>query len=197
MRFRSIVVSCLALGAFACSPKATSTASSAEQSGYSSADHTGLNPNENREEKNKAGTENILIGTTTRMAFDQAPYSSWFHPAYQRYTPNAKIMEQLQPLLEGVTVKAYVGSWCMDSQRDVPRFYKVIDQAHFPYSRLKMISLREDKSAPEGEEKIDNITAVPTFILYKDGKEMGRIVETAYPTIEMNMVNILKGTENK
>jgi hypothetical protein len=85
----------------------------------------------------------------------------------------------------------------MDSQRDLPRFYKVMDQAHFPHARFNVYNLREDKTSPNGEEKAANITAVPTFILYRDGKEVGRIVESAYPTIEMNMLTILKGTPAK
>ncbi|WP_210486389.1 thioredoxin family protein [Rufibacter aurantiacus] len=192
MHFRLCFVPFLALGVVACSRPAAN--SSVEQSGYSAAGQTGLDANKNREEKNKAGNENILIGAVDRAAFENAPYSTWFHPAYQRYTPNQKIMEELVPLLENITVKAYMGSWCEDSQRDVPRFYKLLDQAHFPHSRLHLISLREDKTGPNGEEKLDNITAVPTFILYREGKELGRIVETAYPTLEMNMLTIIKGT---
>ncbi|MFC6998454.1 thioredoxin family protein [Rufibacter roseus] len=155
--------------------------------------HTGLDPNENREEANQAGDGNVLIGPTTRVAFEQAPYSEWFHPMYLKYKPNETIMEELQPLLEGVSIKGYIGSWCLDSQREVPRFFKILDAARFPYARLELISLREDKTSLAGEEKADNVTAVPTFIFYKDGKELGRIIETAYPTLEMNMVQVLSG----
>lgn len=163
----------------------------------SAAVHTGIDPNENREEKSPAG-ETILIGPTTRVAFDQAPHSSWFHPTYQRYTPNAKIMEELMPLLETVTFKAFIGSWCIDTQRDLPRFFKVLDMGRVPLTKLEMYSLREDRTSPTGEEKPFNVTAVPTFIVYnKEGKELGRIVEVAYPTIEMQLLNIIKGTEKK
>ncbi|QHL88950.1 hypothetical protein GU926_16545 [Nibribacter ruber] len=163
----------------------------------SEAVHTGINPNENREEKTATG-ETILIGPITRVAFDQAPYSGWFHPAYQRYTPNAKIMEELTPLLENVTFKAFVGSWCIDTQRDLPRLFKVLDVGRVPLTKLQMVSLREDKTTWTGEEKQYNVTAVPTFIVYnKEGKELGRIVEVAYPTIEMQLLNIIKGTEKK
>ncbi|MGV3540359.1 MAG: hypothetical protein ACO1OQ_11140 [Rufibacter sp.] len=171
--------------------------STPRQAAITSSTHTGLDPNENREEATKAGNDTILIGTTTRVAFERPRYSSWFHPMYLRYTPNPKIMEQLQPALEGVTVKAFIGSWCMDSQREVPRFYKVLDAARIPHSRVEMISLREDKSGLNGEEKTYNITAVPTFIFYKNGKEVGRIVETAYPTLEMNMLTVLTDSTSK
>jgi thiol-disulfide isomerase/thioredoxin len=185
MRFRLLFFFLLALGVSSCARKSSS---------YSASPTSGINPNENREEKNAAGTENILVGPTTRLAFDQAPYSSWFHPAYLRYQPNQKIMDELQPLLENVSITGYVGSWCLDSQRDLPRLYKLLDQARFPHSKLHLIHLREDKSSLNGEEKKDTVTAVPTFILYREGKEVGRIVETAYPTLEMNMLTILKGT---
>jgi thiol-disulfide isomerase/thioredoxin len=185
--FRLLFVTVLAVGASACARQTTT---------YSSSETSGINPNENREEKTKAG-ETILIGPTTRIAYEKEPYSTWFHPAYLRYQPNAKIMEELQPLLQGVSIKGFTGSWCMDSQRELPRLYKIMDQARLPYSRLEIVSLREDKTGLGGEEKTANITAVPTFILYRNGQEVGRIVETAYPTLEMNMLTILKAATKK
>lgn len=168
-----------------------------KQAPITPATHTGLNLNENREEATKAGNDSLLIGTTTRVAFEKPRYSTWFHPMYLRYQPNPKIMEQLQPKLADITIKVFLGSWCGDSQREIPRFYKLLDAARIPYSRIELISLREDKTGLKGEEKTYNITAVPTFILYQEGKEVGRIVETAYPTLEMNMLNLLTGSSKK
>ncbi|WP_066830026.1 thioredoxin family protein [Rufibacter ruber] len=166
--------------------------STPRQAVITDATHTGLDPQENREEPTQAGNDSLLIGTTTRVAFEMPRYSAWFHPMYLRYKPNEQIIDQLQPQLEGVRIKVFMGSWCLDSQREIPRFYKVLDAARFPYSRVEMTSLREDKTGLTGEEKTLNITAVPTFIFYKNGKELGRIVETAYPTLEMNMLTVLK-----
>lgn len=157
--------------------------------------HTGLDATINREEANTAGNGNLLIGPTTRVAFEQDPYSSWFHGTYLKYNPKEPMLEKLQPLLENVTIKAYIGTWCMDSQRELPRFFKILDATRFPYANLEMISLREDKTGLDNQAKTDSITAVPTFIFYRQGKEVGRIVETAYPTLEMNMVTVLSETK--
>ncbi|WP_192823444.1 thioredoxin family protein [Rufibacter sp. LB8] len=180
--FAFIIISALALA----------SCSTARQARITAATHTGLKAHENREEKAADGKDSLLIGPTTRVAFEKARYSTWFHPTYLRYKPNEKLMEELVPLLEGVTIKAFIGSWCLDSQRELPRLFKILDAARIPYSRMEMTSLREDKSALNNEDKTYSITAVPTFILYKDGKEVGRIVETAYPTLEMNMITLLK-----
>lgn len=180
MKHRLLLLAVLALGSCATPRQAPITENT----------HTGLDPNENREETTAAG-DTILIGPTTRVAFEQDPYSNWFHPAYLSYKPKEAMVEQLQPLLENVTIKAYIGTWCLDSKREVPRLFKVLDATRFPYSKVEMISLREDKTGLNGQEKADNITAVPTFIFYRDGKEVGRIIETAYPTLEMNMITVL------
>jgi len=170
---------------------ALSACATPRQAPITASTHTGLDPNENREEASATGSEMVLIGPTTRVAFEQEPYSTWFHPMYLRYKPNETIMEQLQPLLQDVTIKAFMGSWCIDSQREIPRFYKILDAAHIPHSRMELVSLRENKTGFQGEEKVYDIVNVPTFIFFREGKEVGRIVETAYPTLEMNMVTLL------
>jgi tetratricopeptide (TPR) repeat protein len=49
------------------------------------------------------------------------------------------------------------------------------------------------KQSPTGEEKGLNIHRVPTFIFYKDGKEVNRIVESPKTTFEYDIKAILNG----
>ena len=62
---------------------------------------------------------------------------------------------------------------------------------------MKVIALERlenrDLVGPAGEEGGMNITHVPTFIFYRDGLELGRIVEYPNRTIEKDMVEILVG----
>ena len=90
-----------------------------------------------------------------------------------------------------------MGSWCEDSHRDVPQLYKILDEAKFDESKLKVISVDEDKLTPEGFEKDMDIQNVPTIILYKNNKELGRIVEYPIQTLEKDMLSILSGKEYK
>ena len=49
------------------------------------------------------------------------------------------------------------------------------------------------KASPTGEEKGLNIHRVPTFIFYKDNKEIGRIVEYPKQDFERDILTIISG----
>ena len=63
----------------------------------------------------------------------------------------------------------------------------------------KLVSdLDEDyKQSPNPEAKGLNIHRVPTFIFYKDAKEIGRFVERVRESLEKDMLKIVSGQEYK
>lgn len=61
----------------------------------------------------------------------------------------------------------------------------------FIYIGLELITVTKSKDTPEGFEKDLDIMQVPTFIFYKDGKEIGRYVEFARKTLEKDMLAIV------
>ena len=86
-----------------------------------------------------------------------------------------------------------MGTWCEDSHREVPRLFKILEAVDFPDNKLTMIAVNRKKEAPSGEEGIYNIQKVPTIIVQKYGKEIGRIIEspkTGY--LERDLLEILK-----
>jgi thiol-disulfide isomerase/thioredoxin len=89
----------------------------------------------------------------------------------------------------------FLGTWCGDSKREVPRFYKVLDAAKFHENQLQVIAVNKTeesyKQSPNHEEKGLNIHRVPTFIFYKNGKEVNRIVESPVETFERDIHEII------
>ncbi len=132
----------------------------------------------------------ILVGKQDRKALEQAPYSKWFNTNYKEYKVDTKTVGQLKPYLKGITIKAFMGTWCSDSKRETPTFYKILDQANYDYNNLELITVTRTKDTPKGYEKGLDIVRVPTFIFYKDGKELGRYVEFARETLEKDMLTI-------
>jgi thiol-disulfide isomerase/thioredoxin len=102
--------------------------------------------------------------------------------------------------LEGVDLLVFMGTWCEDSQRELPHFYKILDHLGIPESRLRVVALDNHpdrrKTSPDGAEQGWNIDYVPTFIFLKNGKELGRIVETPLASLERDMINILATRQN-
>jgi len=146
--------------------------------------------------KNENGN---LVGIATKKDFQQEPYGSdWFNDFYSYYETDKGTIEKLKPYLKDIKIKGFMGTWCGDSKRDVPNFYKILDEAEFNYKNLELVTVNRQKKA-NGLEEGFNITHVPTFIFYKDGKEIGRFVEHAIEdsSVEEDFLKILSGQEYK
>lgn len=86
----------------------------------------------------------------------------------------------------------FLGTWCSDTKRELPRFFKSMDQAGL--SELQVILIGLDRSKKDTEELTEKwqIEFVPTFIFIRNGRELGRIVETPEDTLEGNIAQILQ-----
>ncbi|AXT58687.1 thioredoxin [Aquimarina sp. AD1] len=150
----------------------------------------------NQEITNAKGTSN-LTGKINFEKLNTVPYGTWFSKNYESYTPNEQVINSIKTDLPNYTIKIFMGTWCGDSKREVPKFYKVLQAANFPLNRLTTIAVDADrehyKQSAGGEHEGLNIHRVPTFIFYKDGKEMQRIVESPKTTIEEDVRDILSG----
>ncbi|MGB5819875.1 MAG: thioredoxin family protein [Saonia sp.] len=136
-----------------------------------------------------------LIGKINKEGLSQANYSEWFLKNERDYLPQSEIIAQLKNKLPEHTIKLFMGTWCGDSKREVPSFYKILNEIQFPLERLTNIAvdLKPEmyKQSPGGEQEGLNIHRVPTFIFYKNGKEINRIVERPVQSLEEDMLAIL------
>ncbi|MEL6941389.1 MAG: hypothetical protein AAFO82_01870, partial [Bacteroidota bacterium] len=91
----------------------------------------------------------------------------------------------------------FMGTWCGDSKRGIPQFYKVMDALGMEEADITLVNLDSSsgdyKQSPTGEEKGLNVHRVPTYIFYKKGEEIGRIVETPVTSYETDISQILNG----
>jgi hypothetical protein len=136
----------------------------------------------------------MLLGTQTISQFQQEPYNSWYKPEYDAYKIDAETLEQLKKeKFKSYTIQVFLGTWCGDSHRNFPRFMKIADELKYPESKMTIVTLNRKKESPNGEEAKYNIQRVPTIIISKYGKEIGRIIEN--PTsgyIEKDLLEIIK-----
>ena len=137
--------------------------------------------------------EVILMGVVNREKLLQEPYNSWFTPNYNSYVTDKEVMAQLSPLLKDVSLKVFLGTWCGDSQDQIPWLYKILDEANFNADQMEVISINRSMSTPDDLQKGFNIERVPTIIVYKNGKEMGRFVEYPRKSIEADLLKIVSG----
>ena len=118
----------------------------------------------------------------------------WFNPSYRNYDLDTFTLDLIykNKLLDGITFDVFFGSWCGDSHRHLPPFVKMTEYLNVPESDNRFMGLNEGKKSQEGFEDGKNITHVPTFIFYKNKKEIGRITESPSNSLEMDMLHILE-----
>lgn len=135
-----------------------------------------------------------LIGTCTRAGFQKEEFKTWFQKGYNEYKPDAEVVNKLkeQVLYKGVSIKIIFGTWCGDSRRELPRFYKIADETNIPGNIVSLTAIDTKRSSRD--KKLDSVefTRIPTFIFYKNGEEIGRIVESAKESLEKDMLSILE-----
>ena len=142
----------------------------------------------------KQSNSRMLVGLSNRQELQQDPFSGWFDKEYGAYALNKEAVQGIKNDSKNLSIKLFMGTWCKDSRREVPRIYRILDAVGFAGPHLTLINLDREKSSP-GEEEIGlNIHHVPTVILYNNGNEIGRIIEYPVQSLEEDMVAILNGT---
>lgn len=135
-----------------------------------------------------------LLGYFNPSRMKQEPHSAWFIEGYDNYMPKTEVLNSLLDIpKEDLTIKIVMGTWCPDSRREVPRFMKILDLWQFPADKVTFVGVDEGKQAPVGDYASLNIDRVPTFIIYKNNSETGRIIEVPKTSLEQDMVNIFSG----
>ena len=84
-----------------------------------------------------------------------------------------------------------IGTWCEDSQNLIPKLYTTLLKADYDVGSVKIIGVDRMKEAKERMEKPYSIEKVPTIIVYKNEKEVGRIIEVVKQSIETDLADII------
>lgn len=134
----------------------------------------------------------ILIGHCNRDAFTYPEFQVWFDETYESYSPKQSVIDEISKLdLEQVTISLVMATWCHDSRREVPGFYRILDEINFTDEAMTLINVNINKEVPGEDIAYLNIDFVPTFIIYMDGKEVGRIIESPEKSLEKDLLKIL------
>ena len=137
----------------------------------------------------------IIVGLTTWDGLVEVPYGDWFVTNYKNYVVDSTTLNAIQSLSK-IKIVLYMGTWCEDSQVQVPEFFKMMDYLKYDINNMMVIGLEKKPDgklvSPTNEEEGMNITHVPSFLFYKNGKELGRIVEFPELTLEKDMLAILE-----
>ncbi|MGB9663477.1 MAG: thioredoxin family protein [Ignavibacteria bacterium] len=138
----------------------------------------------------------MLIGLCTKENLTKdTSFSWWFEAEYDYYSPDSSIIKLIN--LDSIKIVCVMGTWCSDSRREVPRFFKILDNLKFNEKNLTLYCVDRKKQADGFDIDQFVIERVPTFILYKNDSEIGRIIETPQETLEKDILNIIKNNNQE
>lgn len=121
--------------------------------------------------------EKSFKGIISRSVLLNDTSFKWYAEAQKTYTPNASAVEALQKNKDTVQLLVFMGTWCEDSHFVIPRLFKLTDAAGFSDDRVTLIGVDRNKKTLSHLCEAMNVTNVPTIIVMKKGKELGRVVE--------------------
>ena len=141
--------------------------------------------------ENSEEQQEMLIGKFTKEDLQKAPYESWFKSEYDNFKPSAEAMETIKNNISDYEIMVFLGTWCGDSKREVPKLLKILDEVGYDLSNLTMVGVSRNKTTPEKLEEGWDINMVPSILFIKDGKEINRFVEYPRESIEDDIAKIV------
>jgi thiol-disulfide isomerase/thioredoxin len=120
------------------------------------------------------------------------------HPEFLRSGPEVEpdlaVAAALRRVPPGARIEVIFGTWCGDSKRELSRFWKALDVATgAPPFEIHYVGVDRTKREPADLLAGRNLLYVPTFVVYRDGAEVGRVVESAPAGIEKELLDLLTG----
>ncbi len=132
-----------------------------------------------------------LLGRVNVKLLQGSQRFGWFSASYSNYTCNASAIAQLTKQGSEISIFAFVGTWNAATQELLGPLYKVIDEAKINRNSVLLYFLDRDKKSPQGFEGTYMLSDVPTFIVFKNNQEIGRISGTVANSIEGDLADIL------
>jgi cyclophilin family peptidyl-prolyl cis-trans isomerase len=120
---------------------------------------------------------------------------------YQDAQPDQQAIDRLGEVFGSYRIVTVLGSWCHDSQREVPRLVRVLDEMDSPLFEHQMIGVDRTRRIDDAELAIKagverTVDRVATVVVFDaDGNELGRVVETAERPIEELLVEFIAPLE--
>ena len=119
----------------------------------------------------------VLKGFVTKQELANDTAFKWFGENQKGYIPYSTALQVLKTNKDSVSFLVFGGTWCHDTQFILPRFYSLTEAAGFGQDKITLLGVDRSKKTIQHLSEAFNILNVPTIIVLKDGKEIGRVVE--------------------
>ncbi len=135
--------------------------------------------------------EPLILGYCPVSQMNDSIFFNTWTTEYNNYQPDFETLDSLEGKLDNITIKIVFRSTCSDSREQLPGLFKVLNELNYNVNSITLIGVNREKQGLSNETKGLEIEFVPTIIFYKDGSEIGRIVETPAESLEKDLLKIL------
>lgn len=137
----------------------------------------------------------ILKGIISRDILAADTSFKWYSQNLKPYT--GKDAAEFGKHKDSIQLVIFVGTWCEDSHVVIPKLFPFFDAAGFSNDRITLIGVDRNKKSISHITDAFNVINVPTVIVMKEGKELGRVVEYGkYGMVEKELTEIVSGNTN-
>ena len=113
-----------------------------------------------------------------------------FRQNYDNYSPDKHDLELIRQL-ENKELLVMFGSWCHDSERELPRLLKLLDVSGVKLAALTLLGVDRNKQEPTGRAEKWRLKYTPTIVLKTGDTELGRIIEKPKVSLADDLANMV------
>jgi thiol-disulfide isomerase/thioredoxin len=124
-----------------------------------------------------ASGHKMLKGFMSRQELATDSSFAWFAQNSKDYKPYESAVTALKGAKDSIYILAFGGTWCSDSKYILPKFFMLADAAGLPQDHITVLGVDEGKKTVQHLSETFNVVNIPTFIVLKNGHEIGRVVE--------------------
>lgn len=123
------------------------------------------------------GSTKILKGFISKKDLVTDSSFTWFAENQKGYVPEQHALQAFRTNKDSINILAFGGTWCGDTKNILPKFFVLADAAGLSPDRITLLGVDRNKKTIQHLTDAFNVTRVPTFIILKNGVEIGRVVE--------------------
>ena len=137
--------------------------------------------------------ETTLKGHFPRKLLETDTSFNWFAPTYKNYKARPDAIQNIRKQSDSIEIVAFMGTWCEDSHFIIPQLIALLDSAGFPKEKFSLVGVDRNKKTVGRLSEALNVTLVPTILIFRNGKELGRVVEFGkYGMFDKELAEILQ-----